>query len=173
MAECVSMPGPSELNEESREVAAAISTAVRRTGARVAAAESLTSGAIASHLGAAEAASDWFAGGVVAYSRQVKFSVLHVEPGPVVTEACARQMARGVLDLLSADVAVAVTGAGGPDPEEDMPPGTVFIAVCSGGDVRVEQHRFDGDPEQVVRDTTLGALRLLRAEVEGSSRHSG
>jgi nicotinamide-nucleotide amidase len=163
------MPGPGELNEESRDVAAAISDAVRRTGDRVAVAESLTSGAIASHLGAAEAASDWFAGGVVAYSRQVKFSVLHVDPGPVVTATCARQMARGVRDLLSGDVAVAVTGAGGPEPEDDMPPGSVFIAVCSGDGVRVEQHRFDGDPEQVVRDTTLRALQLLHAEVEAPS----
>lgn len=62
-------------------------------------AESLTSGSIAGRLGAAEAASDWFCGGVVAYASSVKYKVLGVDPGPVVTAPCARQMAQGVCDL--------------------------------------------------------------------------
>lgn len=166
------MLGLSELNEESKEVAAAISRAAQRKGVRLAAAESLTSGAIASHLGAAEEASDWFLGGVVAYNRQVKLSVLHVTPGPVVTAACAEQMARGVLELLSADVAVAVTGAGGPEPADDMPPGTVFIAVCCGNAARVERHSFEGRPERVVRKATLAALQMLGAGVDAFRGHT-
>ncbi|MGC4938171.1 CinA family protein [Kribbella sp. DT2] len=51
----------------------------------VAVAESLTSGSLACQLGAATDASDWFAGGVVAYTTAVKVGVLGVDPGPVVT----------------------------------------------------------------------------------------
>ena len=56
----------------------------------MACAESLTSGAIASALGAAENASEWFRGGVVAYASGVKHDLLHVPPGPVVSAPAAR-----------------------------------------------------------------------------------
>src|SRR4051812_15107294 len=62
-------------------------------GLWVAAAESLTTGRVASRLGAGANASKWFRGGVVAYDERVKFDVLGVEPGPLVTEVCADQMA--------------------------------------------------------------------------------
>lgn len=135
-------------------------------GARVACAESLTSGAIASALGRAPRASEWFCGGVIAYSAEVKHDVLGVEPGPVVTELCAGQMASGVRALMAADVAVAVTGVGGPDSAEGHPPGTVVIAVSSARALEVSTHHFDGEPSEVVSRTTLHALAQLRALLE-------
>lgn len=128
----------------------------------VAAAESLTSGAIASAFGRGDAASGWFAGGVVAYAERVKREVLGVTAESVLTPQCARELATGVADLLGADVAVAVTGVGGPDPEEGLPPGTVYAAVCVGDDVTDAAWRFDGDPSAVVEQTVLAALRLVR-----------
>ena len=59
--------------------------------------------------------------GVVAYHAEVKSRILGVDPGPVVTAWAARQMARGVGRLLRADVAISVTGVGGPDEEEGQP----------------------------------------------------
>ena len=85
---------------------------------RVVTSESLTSGTVATRLGAGPNAADWFGGGIVAYQEPVKFDVLGVEEGPVVTEDCARQMATGARDLLGADVAVSCTGVGGPEPSE-------------------------------------------------------
>ena len=58
-------------------------------------------------------------------SRGGQVSRLGVDPGPVVTALAARQMAGGVARLLGADVAISVTGVGGPDEEEGQPPGTV------------------------------------------------
>src|SRR6187402_1462787 len=84
----------------------------------VATAESLTSGTVAKTLGAGPNAADWFCGGVVAYQEPVKFDVLGVREGPVVTAECAEQMATGVRKLLGADVVVSATGVGGPDPSE-------------------------------------------------------
>jgi nicotinamide-nucleotide amidase len=159
------MPDPADLDEESLDHAATISGVLKQSTLTVAVAESLTSGAIASHLGAAESAAEWFAGGVVAYSKKVKFTVLGVEPGPVVTDTCARQMATGVAALTGSDFAVAVTGVGGPGPEEDQPSGTVFIAAHSPHGVTSEAHHFDGDPGEVLRSAIRAALRLLSAEV--------
>lgn len=133
---------------------------------QVGVAESLTSGKLAAHLGAGPDASDWFRGGVVAYAPEVKFDVLGVEPGPVVTAACARQMAAGAASVLGADATVATTGVGGPDPDEGEPPGTVYLAVQVRG--RVHERRLDlpGDPEQVLAATVDAALTELRTLIE-------
>ncbi|MDQ3641035.1 MAG: CinA family protein [Actinomycetota bacterium] len=128
---------------------------------RVAVAESLTGGMISSSLAKAPGASSWLAGGVVAYMSHVKHEVLGVEQGPVVTEEAALQMARGVARLLGADVAVSVTGVGGPDPEEGKPPGTVWVALCSGERAEAHQLRLEGDPPTVCRAACEEALRLL------------
>lgn len=69
---------PSAPMGQTLEVAAAISTLVQTAGKSVAVAESLASGSISSHLGNAES-SDWYRGGVTAYSSEVKFSVLPVK----------------------------------------------------------------------------------------------
>lgn len=142
----------------------AIEVIAKRAGAqslRVACAESLTSGAIAAALGRGEDASSWFAGGVVAYSSTVKFDVLGVEQGPVITAPCAAQMADGVRTLLAADATVAVTGAGGPGEEEGEPAGTVYIATWVDGRSDVTRHLFDGDPAKVVEQTVQQALEQL------------
>lgn len=139
-------------------------------GMTVAVAESLTSGAIASALGASPQAGDWFAGGVVAYSEHVKFDVLGVTPGPVITAECAEQMAAGVGKLLSADVVAAVTGAGGPGEQEGKPAGTVFLAHGRPGSLAVEELHLDGDPEEVVQRTVDAALAALAADLEEARR---
>lgn len=139
----------------------AVSRIARSQGLRIAVAESLTSGRIASQLGAGEGAADWFCGGVVAYTEDVKFRVLGVTPGPVVTESCAVEMAHGVRRLLQADVAVGITGVGGPGPEEGCPAGTVYIAVV-GTDTPTTRHAcLPGAPSDVVSEATGLALEQL------------
>lgn len=83
-------------------------------GLHVAVAESLTSGAVASRLGAGPEAADWFRGGVVAYDERVKFDVLGVTPGPLVTERCAREMAEGVARMLGLMPRLGSPGSAGP-----------------------------------------------------------
>jgi nicotinamide-nucleotide amidase len=153
--------------DEADELAQRIGDLAQAYGVKVAVAESLTSGAIAGRLGAAPEASLWFAGGVVAYASEVKFKVLTVDPGPVVTARCAAQMATGVAQLLGADLAVAVTGVGGPEPDEGLPPGTVYIAVSSGPSVT--DHLFEGGPSQVIELSTVAALQLLLTGLEASA----
>lgn len=136
-----------------------------RRGLTVAVAESLTSGRLASALGEAPDASEWFRGAVVAYASAVKFDVLGVTPGPVVTASCAREMATGARNLLAADVSVAVTGVGGPGPAEGVPPGTAFVALASAdGSAECAEMRFSGPPDVVVQSATEACLdNLLRA----------
>jgi nicotinamide-nucleotide amidase len=132
----------------------------RRTHS-VGVAESLTGGLLSSRLAEREAASEWFAGGVVSYTTRVKRDVLGVEADAVVSEAAALDMAEGVRRLLSVDVAVAVTGVGGPDDQDGVAPGTVWVAVTGPGRRITQLHQFPGEPEQVCHQTVQAALDIL------------
>ncbi|MEV6279393.1 CinA family protein [Nocardia sp. NPDC051832] len=129
----------------------------------IAVAESLTAGNLAAALGAAPGSADWFRGGIVAYSRTVKHDLLKVPPGPVVCEPAAKAMADGARTLLDATLAVAVTGAGGPDPQDGEPAGSVWFAVATPDETTAVHQHFDGTPEEVLDQTISVALDLLLA----------
>lgn len=148
--------------------AGAIADHFREHDLRLAVAESLTGGMVCSALARMPAASSWLVGGVVAYISDVKHEVLGVDPGPVVTEAAALQMARGVTRLLGADVAVSVTGVGGPDPEEGKPVGTVWVGVCTAEGSRAYFLQLDGDPPTICETACDEALRLLEEHLTAS-----
>lgn len=138
-------------------------------------AESLTGGGLSVRFAAADDSSSWYRGAVVSYSRAVKHHVLGVPRGPVVSESAAASMAEGVCRLLDADLSLAVTGAGGPDPQDGRPPGTVCMAVHdrSQGVTHTRLVHFDGDAEQVVQSTCDEAVRwllALRASSDGDRR---
>ena len=137
-------------------------------GIDVGVAESLTGGQLAADLAAGPNASSWFRGGLVAYASEVKFDVLGVTPGPVITASCARQMAWGAASLLDAQAVVATTGAGGPDPEEGQPAGTVFVATLAQGHETVERLDLSGDPAEILEQTRTRALELLRDAILSS-----
>ena len=134
---------------------------VQQRGWRVACAESVTAGLVANSLAQAPEASDWFLGGVVAWATEVKQRLLGVEPGPVVNAETAEQMARGVAELLGAQVAVATTGVGGPEPEEGEPAGTVWVGVHVDGEVTTYRLQVPGDPERVCTGAAEQAVQLL------------
>jgi PncC family amidohydrolase len=147
--------------DELREAGRRVADMVAGSGRTIVAAESVTAGAIATALAAAPEASDWFRGSVVAYQTAMKRQVLGVVVPSVITAECAREMAEGALSVTGADLAVAVTGVGGPDTEEGMPAGTVYICAGPGDGLQVFEHRFDGAPEDVVRQAALQALTHL------------
>ena len=143
-----------------------IADVARERGARVAVAESLTAGQVSGRLGQGAGASQWYRGAVVAYDEEVKFGVLGVTRGPVVTDSCARQMAQGVRRLLQADVALGITGVGGPGPEEDRPAGTVHLAVTTSSGTTSREAHLPGDPAEVVAAATRLALEELVSALE-------
>jgi nicotinamide-nucleotide amidase len=161
------MTRPSRDGQELPALTDRISEATTRSQLTVAVAESLTCGLVASKLGAIEGSGQWFNGGVIAYTNQVKYKVLGVDPGPVITASCAQQMARGVAGLTGSDLGLATTGVGGPGPSEGKHAGTVFIAVWSAAGEQVAEYHFPGEPGEVLQATTLHALRMVLAALEG------
>lgn len=160
-------PGPSPDNHPAEDTdggqnaVEAVATALQARSLTLAVAESLTGGLLANRFAVASEASQWFRGGVVSYASEVKFHVLGVTPGPVVTEQAAREMAEGVARALEADVSVAVTGVGGPDEQDGQPPGTVWVAVKGPDGVHAHLYRFAGGPAEVCEQTCAAAVGLL------------
>ena len=125
-------------------------------------AESMTGGLVASRLVNVEGSSAWFKGSVVAYDSQVKFDVLQVPEGPVVSEPAAAAMAEGAAKVLGADVGLSVTGVAGPAGQDAMPVGTVFFGLHMGGSTEVSHRRLPGDRERIRQFATISMLDLLR-----------
>ncbi|MHB1139010.1 MAG: CinA family protein [Microthrixaceae bacterium] len=154
------------------DLAAQLAEVLRRGELTVAVAESLTGGSLSATLAAAEESSNWYRGGVVAYSSEVKHDLLDVPPGPVVSEPSAAAMAEGVGRLLGADLSLSVTGVGGPDPQDDQPPGTVWMGLHDGrdGTTTTELHHFEGEPEEIVAATCRGAIAWLLDRCRSAGR---
>jgi nicotinamide-nucleotide amidase len=157
------------VSDDDIELAQRIAELALDRGRIVAAAESVTAGSVATALAAGQSGTEWFAGSVVAYRTETKRRVLGVRAERVITRECAQEMAEGVIALTSAEVAVAITGVGGPDPEEGEPAGTVFICVGSVEHFTHAAHRFDGDAAQIVAQSTTAALEHLAAFLEGAA----
>jgi nicotinamide-nucleotide amidase len=152
------------LDDETMEQALANLLVAR--GLSLGVAESLTGGLIASRLVDVPGASAWFRGGVVAYNSAVKHDVLGVPAGPVVTVEAAAAMAEGARRVLGADVGLGITGVAGPDTQEGVAPGTVFVGLAlPGREATTRQLRLPGDRERIRQYAAISALDLLRRSV--------
>ena len=96
------------------------------------------------------------------YASEVKFDLLEVPPGPVVSEAAAAAMASGVRRVLGADVGLALTGVAGPAEQDGMPVGTLCVGVDDGRVVVTRTFRLPGQREQMRQMSVITALDYLR-----------
>lgn len=147
---------------DDQNMEAVIISMLRDRSLTIAVAESVTGGYVAGRLCAVPGASAAFQGGVVAYQSQIKFDLLGVPEGPVVSEAAALAMAHGVRRELKADIGLATTGVAGPDEQEGKPVGTVCLAIAGSMAERAVTVRLPGDRERIRQYSTITLLDLLR-----------
>jgi nicotinamide-nucleotide amidase len=132
---------------------------------KVATAESFTGGLVAARLSDVPGSSEVFLGGIVAYESDVKFDLLGVPEGPVISEETARAMAEGACRVLGADCAVSTTGVAGPAEQEGHPPGHVCLGWAIDGRSEAITVRLPGDRERVRQFATISVLNLLRQAI--------
>ena len=135
-------------------------------GETVAVAESLTGGLVLSTLVHPAGASRVVVGGSVVYSTDVKASVLGVDEELLaergaVDAAVAVQMAAQVRAQFGSTLGVATTGVAGPDLQDGIAVGTVFVAVTSDRGDFVEEHHFTGTRDDIRWAAVDAALSLL------------
>jgi len=132
-------------------------------GLTLATAESVTGGMVGTRLTEVPGASRAFLGSVVAYDSDVKRGLLGVPPDVhVVSEEAVSAMAVGVCAHLDADVSVAVTGVAGPDPQDGLEPGTVWMATCVDGEVEALRTQWPFDRTRIRQFTVITVLDALR-----------
>ena len=148
----------------------AIATRLVDKGLTLGVAESVTGGLIASRLVNVIGASKWFRGGVVSYASEVKFDVLGVPVGPVVSPEAAEAMAVGAAKLLGSDVGLSVTGVAGPEEQDGHPAGTVFVGIAIGDKVSHVALRLPGDRPRIRAYSAISALDALRKALDGLNK---
>jgi len=143
-----------------------IASRLKARSLTLAVAESVTGGLIASRLVNIVGASAWFRGGVVSYASEVKFDLLGVPRGPVVSVIAAEAMASGVRTLLGADVGLSVTGVAGPQEQDGQPAGTVFVGLAIGDHVEHVALHLPGDRPRIRSFSAISALDALRRKLD-------
>lgn len=129
-------------------------------------AESVTGGLIGGRLTNVPGSSQVFRGGVISYASDVKFDVLGVDRGPVVSEQAAIQMAQGARRVLGADVGLAVTGVAGPDVQDGQPVGTLCVGIAfPDGTTFATTSMLPGLRDQMRQFSVITALDFLRRKL--------
>ena len=161
-AEVRSVVGEHVFGVDDETMESATLALLRARGLTLALAESVTGGLVAGRLTAVPGASDVLRGAVVSYASDVKFDLLGVPEGPVVSEAAAAAMAIGVRAVLGADVGLALTGVAGPTEQDGMPVGTLCAGIDDGRSVTTRTFRLPGQREQMRQMSVITALDFLR-----------
>ena len=135
-------------------------------------AESCTGGYLGHLITKIPGSSAYYLGGVVAYSNQLKESLIGVpldliETHGAVSEAVALEMAKGIRELTGSDFGVATTGVAGPGGgSAEKPVGTVWIAVSGPQGEKARCYHFGSHRQRNIRRSALMALDRLRKEVQ-------
>jgi len=137
---------------------------LRERHAHLAVAESATAGLLGGRITAVPSSSDYFRGGFITYSDQMKEKLLGVPAEMLaehsaVSEPVARAMAEGARERTGSDYALSITGYAGPDGEKA---GLVFIGLAWPGGSDVRRIQWPADRERVRAFSTNIALDLLR-----------
>ncbi len=158
------------MNDDTLEII--IGKVLKEQGATVATMESCTGGLIANLITDVSGSSEYFKGGVVSYTNQVK-STMGVDPRLIdeygaVSPQVAEAMAEAVRHKLDADLGLAVTGVAGPDPLEGNPPGTIYIGVSGPNGPRSSGGGFYPTGRlEIKRRAAYNALHTLRKYLLG------
>ncbi len=148
-------------------LATIIGERLKNTGKTLCSAESCTGGFISHLITSNPGASQYYKGSVVAYSNEIKQSLLNVsfenlENYGAVSKQVAEQMSKGALKQLQTNYAVATTGIAGPEGgSEEKPVGTVWISVCSDKETISEKYYFPTTRDNFIERTSNQALLML------------
>ena len=143
----------------------------------LATAESCTGGLVANLITDLAGSSDWFVGGVVAYTNELKSRFLGVEEdvflrNGAVSRECVEAMAGGVCAATGSDMGVALSGIAGPGGgSAEKPVGTVWVAWSLFGTVSSECLQLSGSRKEIKFQSAWAALegvleRALNAEAK-------
>jgi len=152
-------------NEELEEV---VGRLLKEKGLTLSTAESCTGGLVSHRLTNVAGSSEYYLGGVVAYSNHLKESLLGVTPQTLdtfgaVSMETVKEMAEGIRKITGSDLAVAISGIAGPSGgTKEKPVGTVCLGFSSKDLSEARTYRFFGSRIQVKQNSAAMALDWIR-----------
>lgn len=152
---------------ETKVLSRKIQEVLYESGKTLGTAESCTGGRIAEAIISVPGASQYFKGGVISYTNEVKENLLNVshdvlEEQTAVCEEVAREMVIGACKVLGTDYAISATGVAGPGGgTPDIPVGTIWIGYGAADDVRTFRLSEDFGRDINLSIATNKALRLF------------
>ena len=160
--------GDDIFSEEDIPLEVIVGELLKKKNLTVSTAESCTGGSIAARLTSIAGSSEYFNGGIVAYSNEVKMNLLHVSPETLevygaVSEQTVIEMVKGAMKALKTDCAVATSGIAGPGggtPEK--PVGTVWIAAGYKNEIRTYRQETNRGRAMNIERAGNNALLILR-----------
>jgi nicotinamide-nucleotide amidase len=168
------------LSEGDKTLPVLVGELLLEKGKRVSVAESCTGGQLASLITSISGSSNYFDRGFVVYSERSKVEVLGVSEETIAkhtvySHETALEMAKRTLEKSKADYSLATTGLAGPTGgTDDLPVGTVFIALGTGSKAISVRFKFSGGRNWVQKLASYTALDMLRRYLvygEGLSRY--
>ncbi len=164
--------GVSVFSKDNQSLEDVVSELLKKNNLKLATAESCTGGLVSNLLTNIPGSSDFFSGGVVSYSTNVKQEILNIpkkliDEYGVISAKVAKAMASGVRECIQADVGLAVTGNAGPTSIEEgadrgKPVGLVYVATALNGNPECEEYHFFGSRLDIKRRAANAALYKLR-----------
>jgi nicotinamide-nucleotide amidase len=139
----------------------------------LAVAESCTGGLLSERLTQIPGSSNYYLGGAVCYSNELKTRLAGVPPNLIeengaVSKPVALALAEGIRKRTGASIGVGITGIAGPGGSSaEKPVGQVFIALADERGTQVREFRFPGDRERIRFWSTQAALEMLRRRIRG------
>jgi len=156
------------VGEDSQTMASVVGDLLRRAGQTLATAESCTGGLAGKMITAVSGASEYYLGGVVAYSNEAKRQFLGIpqrlldEQGAV-SEQVAAALAGGCRERFGSDWALSLTGIAGPaGGSQEKPVGLVYIGLSGPDGTDVHRHIFPAARLHIRRRAAMAALNYLR-----------
>lgn len=155
---------------------ASILKALEARGFKLAIAESITGGLLSAEIVSVPGASNVLLGSIVAYQNSLKHELLGVsrallENQGAVDPEVAAQMAAGIRTKLANKtntdenlvIGISTTGVAGPDSQDGVAVGTVYIAISGPGAIgdSVYAHEFSGGREAIRAAAVTEAIAAL------------
>lgn len=145
-----------------------IGNLLQKKGWTISTAESCTGGFISTLLTSVPGSSDFFSGGIIAYSNKIKIDLLSVSPITIknfgaVSEETVREMAHGVKKLLKTDVGISSSGIAGPTGgSKEKPVGTIALGVDIPDKIITNILHLKGDRRKIIELAGKNILAILK-----------
>ncbi|HID94293.1 MAG TPA: nicotinamide-nucleotide amidohydrolase family protein [bacterium (Candidatus Stahlbacteria)] len=159
-------------NKNNENLAVQLGKLLKEKHLTISVAESCTGGLVMDKITDVSGSSEYFMGGVVAYSNELKMKILGVKKETLervgaVSREVAHEMASGIKNFTGTDIGVSTTGIAGPTGATPTKPvGLIYIGFCSADKEVVEKHIFKGDRQMVKEQAAQAALDIVRRWLE-------